>query len=79
MCGATSHLLPNIPMQWGAGEHLEIGTLKMIKMKTHGSQGLVDQNEREKAKVLPQKSHFLKEMFFEGVPALLTITNEGHK
>ena len=31
--------------------------------QTYGFQGLVDQNDRGKAKV-PEKSHFLKETFF---------------
>ena len=44
--------------------------------ETHGFQGLVDQNDRRKAKV-PEKLHFLKETFFRGVPALRTIENEA--
>ena len=36
--------------------------------ETHGFQGFVGQNDRGKAEV-PKKSHFPKEIFFEGVPA----------
>ena len=41
-------------------------------------QGLVDQNDRGKA-LVSEKSHFLKETFFRGVPAFRTFQNEGHK
>ena len=47
----------------GAGEHLEIGTLK-IKMKTHGSQGLVDQNETRESQSPPQKITFSERNVF---------------
>ena len=62
-CGWRGYVWCNIPPASehsdavGAGEHLEIGTLTIIKMKTHGSQGLVDQNEREKAKVPHPQNH----------------------
>ena len=34
-----------------------------LEAETHGFQGLVDQNDQGK---VPEKSHFLKETFFEG-------------
>ena len=50
-----------------------------FEARTQGFQGLVDQNDRRKAKV-PEKSHFLRETyFFEGVPALHLITSKGQE
>ena len=46
--------------------------------ETQGFQGLIDQNDQRKA-LVPEKSHFLKETFFEGVLAFLLIPAEGHK
>ena len=40
-----------------------------FEAETQGFQGLVDQNDRGKAQV-PEKSHFLKETFFEGIPEI---------
>ena len=44
--------------------------------ETQGFHGLVDQKDRGK---VPEKSHVLKEIFFEGVPAFLPILDKGHK
>ena len=46
--------------------------------ETQGFQGLVDQNDRGKAKVL-EKSLFLEETFFSWAPPFRTIQNEGYK
>ena len=48
--------------------------LQHFEAETQGFQGLVDQNDRGKA---PEKSHFQKETFFEGVPAFLPIPPKG--
>ena len=40
---------------------------------TQGFQGLVESLR------VPEKSHFLNETFFEGVPAFLPTPAEGHK
>ena len=47
-----------------------------FRAETQGFQGLVDQNDREKAYV-PEKRLFMKQTFFRADPALLPIPTKG--
>ena len=49
-----------------------------FEAETQGFQGLVDQNDRGKAQV-PEKSHLVKETFFEGVPEVRMGENKGQE
>ena len=50
-----------------------------FEAETQGFQDLVDQNDRGKAQVPENKSYFLKEIFFEGVPAFTSIHLTGQE
>ena len=47
-----------------------------FEAETQDFQGLVDQNDRGKA-LVPKKTHFLKETFLGGFPALPPIPSKG--